>query len=390
MLSLVVFSFMSFLAMGIPLAVIPTYLHDQLGYSTSIAGAVIGVQYVATLVFRPLAVRLTDERGARSALLIGMLGCLASGALLTLVAWLQVWPAVSLATLVASRLLLGFTQSLVGIAAISWGLNILGAGSTARMVSWNGAAAYAGMGLGAPLGMALDRLAGLEMLGALTMLLAGTGLYLAWRRVPAPLNPGNRLPFGAVLGKVAPLGASLALANIGYGTLSAFVVLYYNARGWDGAAWCLTAFATSFVGVRLLLPNLVNRRGGYPVAFGCLIVETCGLLLLWLADSPAVALLGSLMTGSGLALLYPALAVGVVARVSVANRSSALSVLAMFFDLSLGLAGALMGALATWIGLKNIFLASAFMSLASLLITVALLLQTRRARASADPDEPAA
>ncbi|HBM09023.1 MAG TPA: MFS transporter, partial [Pseudomonas sp.] len=150
---------------------------------------------------------------------------------------------------------------------------------------------------------------------------------------------------------------------------------------WDGAAWCLTAFAFAFIGTRLLCPNLINRVGGYSVAMVCLVVEIFGLLLLWLAEAPSFALAGSALTGCGLSLLYPALGVGVVSRVGTANRSSGLSVFAMFFDLSLGLSGAIMGVLAAYIGMQSIFLGAAVVAVGALGIVWLLLRQERATQA---------
>ncbi|WP_120992984.1 MFS transporter [Stutzerimonas urumqiensis] len=367
-LSLVIFNFISFISIGIPLAVLPGYVHESLAFSATVAGIVIGVQYLVTLLCRPLAGRLADELGARKTVMIGMLSCAASGVLLFIAAWLTAWPVASLVILLVSRVLLGFTQSLIGISAISWGLNTLGAAHTPRIISWNGIAAYGGVGVGAPLGVLLADTLGFWSLGALTLLLSLTGYYLASRKGPAPLNPGKRLPFGQVLWKVMPHGLSLALGTMGYGTLSAFIALYYAARGWDGAAWCLTTYACTFIGTRLLFPNLINRVGGYPVAIACLAVETLGLALLWAANTPTVTLVGAALTGCGLSLLYPALGVGVVSRVGGTNGSAGLSVFAMFFDLALGLAGAIMGVLATWAGLRSVFLAALLMAIGGLLI----------------------
>ncbi len=377
-LSLVVFSFISFISIGIPLASLPGYIHESLGFSTVVAGAVIGVQYLITLFCRPLAGRLVDERGARKALLVGMTCGLFSGVLLLAAVLLEPWPSLSLGVMLASRLVLGCAQSLIGISAISWGISRLGPQSTAQMISWNGIAAYGGVGIGAPLGVFMAQTLGMWSLGAVTMLLATTGLALAWRRGEAPLNPGERLPFGKVLWNVAPPGFSLAFATVGYGTLTAFIALYYTARGWDGAAWCLSTFAFAFIGTRLLSRDLVNRLGGYRVALACLVVEILGLLLLWLAETPGGALAGSALTGCGLSLLYPALGVAVVARVGEANRSSGLSVFAMFFDLALGLSGLVMGVLASWIGLQKVFLGAALVAVGSLGIVWVLRVQERR------------
>ena len=377
-LSLVIFSFISFISIGIPLASLPGYIHQDLGFSTVVAGGVIGGQYLATLLCRPLAGRLVDERGARRALLVGMACSLLSGLMLLVAVLLASWPLFSLGLMLLSRLVLGCAQSLIGISAISWGIARLGSQSTARMISWNGIAAYGGVGIGAPLGVLLLQVLGIWSLGSMTMLLAVIGLALAWRRGDEALNPGERLPFGKVLWRVAPPGFSLAFATVGYGTLTAFIALYYDARGWEGAAWCLSVFACAFIGTRLLFPSLVNRMGGYRVALGCLGVEIVGLMMLWLADTPEGALLGAALTGCGLSLLYPALGVAVVARVGAASRSSGLSAFAMFFDLALGLSGLFMGVLAGWVGLQHVFLVAALVAVGSLAIVWGLRLQQGR------------
>lgn len=384
-LSLVIFSFISFVCIGIPLAALPGYVHGELGFSTTVAGIVIGIQYLATLLCRPWSGTIGDTLGAKKTVVLGMLICMASGALLMLSAWLQEWTLASLLVMLVSRILLGFTQSLIGISAISWGITQLGAQNTARMISWNGIAAYGGVGIGAPLGVLLAGQLGLWSLGALTLILSAGGLYLAMRKEAAPIIRGERMPFRQVLWKVTPHGFSLMLGTIGYGTLSAFIALYYAARGWEGAAWCLTAYACAFIGTRMLFPNIINRLGGYCVAIACLAVEACGLLLLWLADSSLLAMIGSAMAGAGLALLYPALGVEAIKRINEASRSAALSTFAMFFDLAIGLAGPVMGVLATWLEIRHIFLLASVCGVGGLLVAAALLIRQRRAEAQPRP-----
>jgi MFS family permease len=80
----VFFTFLCYLTIGIPLAVLPGYVHDDLGYSAILAGAAISVQYLATLASRPLAGRSADTLGPKRTVSIGLLGCGASGVLLLL------------------------------------------------------------------------------------------------------------------------------------------------------------------------------------------------------------------------------------------------------------------------------------------------------------------
>jgi hypothetical protein len=52
-LSIVFYTFIAFLCIGLPIAVLPSYVHDQLGFSAVVAGLTIGLQYLATLLSRP-------------------------------------------------------------------------------------------------------------------------------------------------------------------------------------------------------------------------------------------------------------------------------------------------------------------------------------------------
>ena len=58
--SVVIFNFASYLTIGLPLAVLPGYVHDVMGFSAFWAGLVISLQYFATLLSRPHAGRYAD------------------------------------------------------------------------------------------------------------------------------------------------------------------------------------------------------------------------------------------------------------------------------------------------------------------------------------------
>ncbi|HAL2626430.1 TPA: hypothetical protein H5140_003434 [Escherichia coli] len=64
--SIVMFNFASYLTIGLPLAVLPGYVHDVMGFSAFWAGLVISLQYFATLLSRPHAGRYADLLGPKS------------------------------------------------------------------------------------------------------------------------------------------------------------------------------------------------------------------------------------------------------------------------------------------------------------------------------------
>ncbi len=83
--SIVMFNFASYLTIGLPLAVLPGYVHDVMGFSAFWAGLVISLQYFATLLSRPHAGRYADLLGPKDCrlrfmrLLLSGLGYLTAG-----------------------------------------------------------------------------------------------------------------------------------------------------------------------------------------------------------------------------------------------------------------------------------------------------------------------
>lgn len=376
-MSIVLFTFIGYLNIGIPLAVLPGYVHNHLGYGTVIAGLVISVQYLATLLSRPYASRIIDNLGSKRAVMYGLAGCGLSGVFMLLSSWLSAMPALSLASLLLGRLVLGSAESLVGSGSIGWGIGRVGAHNTAKVISWNGIASYGAIAIGAPLGVLMVNHWGMWSMGASIIALAVLGLLLAWPKLAAPIVSGVRLPFLHVLGRVLPHGTGLALGSIGFGTIATFITLYYATQQWENAVLCLSLFGASFIGARLMFGNLINRIGGFRVAIACLSVETVGLLLLWLAPNPQLALAGAALSGFGFSLVFPALGVEAVNLVPASSRGAAVGAYSLFIDLSLGITGPLVGAVAAGFGFASIFLFAALAAFSGLMLSVYLYRQAR-------------
>jgi MFS family permease len=378
-LGFVYFTFICYLSIGLPLAVLPTYVHYRMGYSATIAGLVISIQYIATLASRPWAGRISDRAGAKVSVLWGMGACAVSGALLMAAAALHAIPWLCLATLVASRLFLGVGESLGSTGSTLWGITSAGSEHTAKVISFNGISTYGAMALGAPLGVVIEGLWrdpqwGLGAIGMVTVLIGAVSLALAHRKSPVHVTGGEHLPFSRVLGRVAPHGMGLALGGVGYSVLATFITLFYASRHWNGAALCLTAFGGAFIVARLLFIRAIDRFGGFPVGIVCLAVESVGMILLWQAWAPWMAFLGAAFAGFGFSLVFPAIGVEAVKRVTASNRGTALGVYTAFADVSFFLTGPLAGAVIGVYGYASAFL----FGLVSVLIALGIMIVLRR------------
>lgn len=376
--SIVFYTFVAFLCIGLPIAVLPGYVHDQLGFSALIAGLAIASQYLATLLSRPFAGRATDSLGSKRAIVYGLIGIVISGALTLLATLLESSPVASLSILIVARLFLGVAQGLIGVGTISWCIAKVGSDHTARSISWNGIASYGAIAIGAPLGVVVIDQVGFNSLGIALMVMAALSLWVIRNKPSVPVVAGERLPYWSVFGRIAPYGLGLTLSSIGYGTLTTFITLFYFSRGWEGAAYCLSVFGVCFILARLVFIGAINRLGGFNAAITCMAVETCGLVMLWLAPNTGFALAGAGLTGLGLSLVYPALGVEAIKNVPTSSRGAGLSAYAVFFDLALAVAGPVMGAIASGQGYDWIFFYASLLSVCALLLTVWL---SRRSRA---------
>jgi MFS family permease len=371
-LSFVYFTFICYLSIGLPLAVLPPYVHLRMGYSAVLAGLVISVQYIATLASRPWAGRISDRAGAKVSVLWGMGACTASGAALVAAAAVHQIHWLSFTALILSRLILGIGESLGSTGSTLWGITSAGKESTAKVISYNGISTYGAMALGAPLGVILDAQWGLASIGLLTILVGGISLFLAYRKPRVPVVHGEHLPFSQVVGRVAPHGMGLALGGICYSVLATFITLFYASRNWSGAALCLTAFGVAFIVARLLFIQTINRFGGFQVAMVCLSVESLGLFLLWQSQSPWMALAGAAMGGFGFSLVFPSIGVEAVKRVTEQNRGTALGVYTAFSDVSFFLTGPVAGAVIGMYGYASVFLFALISVLSALGIVIVL------------------
>lgn len=372
-LSIVIFTFVCYLTIGLPLAVLPGFVHNHLGYGSVLAGLVISAQYFATLVSRPHAGRYADLLGPKKVVLFGLSCCGISGLFCGLAFWLDSQPLLSVLMLLVGRLFLGVGESFASTGSTLWGMGVVGSIHTARVISWNGVATYGAMAIGAPLGVYLNMRWGLAGIAWLICLAVVLALVLACRKAAVSVVTGKRIAFRAVLGKIWLYGLGLGFGTVGFGVIATFITLFYADKGWGGAAFSLTLFGAAFVGIRLLFSNSIDRHGGLKVTLVSFLIEIVGLLLIWGADAAWMVQLGAFLAGAGFSLVFPALGVEAVKQVEPQNQGTALGTYSAFLDLGLGVTGPLAGLAIGQFGIPAIYLGAALMVVFGVLLTLRLL-----------------
>ena len=364
--------FVVFLVTGAALPVLPLHVHETLGLGTFAVGLVAGSQFAAALISRVYAGGFSDSRGPKRALTAGLLLAAASGLVYLVSLRLLASPVTSAFVLAVGRAVLGAGESFVITAAQSWGMALVGPRRAGRAISWLGTALYAALAVGAPLGSAIDAAAGFRGIALATILVPALALVLI---LPLSAVPGRpRMPgaFGKVVRAVTLPGIGLAFASLGFGAMTAFVVLLFVDRGWEPAWLAFTIFAIAFIAARLLLGGLADRIGGARVAMVFVVIQAAGLALLWAAPWATLGFIGAALTGFGYSLVYPGLGVEAVRRAPPEGRGLAIGVYTAFLDVALGLLTPALGLLAQVAGLGSVFLASALLALSALPIAARL------------------
>ncbi|MFC0517915.1 MFS transporter [Mucilaginibacter angelicae] len=367
------FTFMGYFTIGLSLGVLPVFIHNQLGYSAMVAGVVISLQYLSTFLFRGYAGNIIDKKGPKPAVITGMIGFTLSGLFLCAAFLLKEHREICLLLLALTRLITGFGEGLIGASPINWAINAVGEENTAKAISYNGVASYGALAVGAPIGILLDNSYGLAGMGVVVFIIGLIG-YLYAKRKEGLRNestePGKS--FLSVLKTVAPYGIGLMLGGLGFGAISTFITLYYAYLNWTNAVLCLSVFSVFFILGRLIFAGAIDNYGGLKTGITCLAVESVGLMILWFAHMPEIALIGAGITGLGFSLVFPALGVEAVKLVPGSNKGAALGAYGLFMDISLGLTGPLIGGVASHFGMLYLFPFSMGMVLLGFILCLAI------------------
>ena len=383
-LAAAIFNLVCFINIGMPLATIPVFVHRQLGYNSIIAGIAVSAAYLATFISRPGAGQWLDTKGAKSAVIIG-LGISACGGLLTILALLFIHqPLMALIIILLGRFCMGISESWASTGVNVWNIGRVGIENATHVISWNGVTTYGGMAIGAPLGVYLASqpigfIGGLSGFSILTVILASASMLLA-STYPAiiPVPTAKRLPFTKVFKRISAYGCCLGLSTIGFGSIQTFIALYFISNHWTGSAIALTIFGVSFAMIRFIFKNSLLKYGGYIVSIISLITETVGLLLLATQTSIIGAYIGAALTGCGFSLIYPALGVIAISKVSSENKGAALASFSLFLDMALFISGPLLGLIQSHLGYDYLYLSASFFAFCSVLLTYGLYYQNKK------------
>ncbi|WP_407175100.1 MFS transporter [Bradyrhizobium sp. STM 3562] len=347
--------------------VMPSYAHDRLGADAVTAGMAVTIGSLATMVARPLAGRLADQRGGR--------GVVMAGSILGLAGGLGHLVATGLPELILARLALGAGEGALFTASIGWVLARAEPSRRGRIAGHFGLSMWTGLAAGPVLGAAILAVGSYRSVWiAASTFPALASVLVAWTRHSDRASLAGASIRRAFLPKAAWIpGASNVFASIGYGVIAAFLVPRFEALHLIGKDLALAAFGIAFMITRFVGSPSVDRFGARRVILAAFLVEAAGLAGLYAAHTAWPAFTFTMLTGAGLSMLYPCLASLVTEAADPRERSAALGAVTSAWDLGLAVGGPLGGLVAGTANAGPFALGAA----AALLATMPLLLRPK-------------
>lgn len=365
--------FISYLAVATPLPLISVFVKSSLQLSNAFAGLAVGISFLSTLLTRNLAGRFTDASGGKRSFHLGLI-LYSIASLICLVAFYFSAFKGSYLILILGRLLLGVGESFTMVGVLSWNISLIGPKRSGIVFSLVGASIYGAYALGGPMGIMLLNKFGfcglilcvipLPLLG-----LAMTTLILDDWTAPEKIVKSS---FLSILSKIWKLGLIVGLQIVGFAALAAFISLFFTSQGWDNAGLGLSFFGGGFILIRLVGGSLPDRLGGKLVVLVSLAIEALGQGFLWLAPSANLALLGAFLTGVGSSLVFPAMGVELIKRVSPELKGTALGGFSIFSDLAYAFTAPIAGLFADYFGYSVVFLLGLIMASLGILLALSL------------------
>jgi MFS family permease len=372
--------FCCLLSVGASLATVPFFVLDRLHGGNLEVGVAVAAISVAAVITRPVAGRIGDRHGYKAVMLTGTVICV--------LASLGYYGAGNIGLLVAVRIVHGAGEGTVYTGGAAWLVSLCPTERRGRIVGLYGIYMWLGITLGTLIGTVALRVIGFSAVWGLCALVSALGFAsVAGKKAPphraAAGVRGSLLPAAAVLP-----GIALSLAGFGYAALAAFVSLYMLSRGVANGIAAFDAFGFTYIGVRLFIGNVPDRLGPRQVAFWSALVEAAGLIVVALAANLAEVIIGGLIIGAGLSLLFPSLALIVINRTPRSQQGAALGAITSFWDIGIAVGAPLAGLVAALSGYRDIYFVMAVCAVLSAVLSAPAMLRRRTVAAAPAGGEP--
>ncbi|MEM6256525.1 MAG: MFS transporter [Cyanobacteria bacterium P01_D01_bin.156] len=369
------------------LPVLPLFI-EQFGATGQQIGFVMASFAIGLLTMRPVMARMTDERGRKPVLLIGLLAIAIAPLLYWLVPFFPVyiwqvtvgdyrWRIESVIVLMMLfRAFHGLSIAAFATAYSALVADLAPPSQRGELIGYMSLVNPIGMAVGPALGGYLQGASGFFQVFILMAILGAVGVVCAVTITePARETPksSRQDAFWSLLWMPAVRIPALMLMLVGlaFGGLATFVPLYARESNLAiNIGFIYTASAICSFVIRLLVGKASDRYGRGPFITLGLVFYSLSMVALWLARGELAVLIAAAMQGMGGGMLIPMVAALMADRSKPAERGLMFGLCLTGFDIGIALAGPVMGQIADLTSYRDIFGFAALMTTIGLVLFV--------------------
>ncbi|HQX62515.1 MAG TPA: MFS transporter [Thermomicrobiales bacterium] len=354
-------------------AVLPLYVRDDLGGSTTAVGLIVGVFSIAALLPRLFIGREIDRTGAKRFLLVG--------AGLFLLAGILYMFANTVPLVLGVRAVHGLGMACFHTASFAFIAQISPPSRRGEAMGIWGLMSTFATAISPYLGLLIRDATGMTTLFAIAAGGAAAALVLlTFVTDPGPdENVSSASRGGLFEPSVMPAAVLILLSNLVYGAIAAFIIVYAEDRDIANSGLYFTVFAVAVLASRVFGGRLADRLSRLAVVLPTFVLTILAMGTLALTSSLALLLLTGVLFGLAFGAGQPALNAFAVDLVEPARRGAGMATFTSFFEAGIGMGAIGMGAVAGITGYSMMFALTAIFPIIALVYGFAVARPAERA-----------
>jgi len=348
----------------------PFYIHS-IGGDDASAGLATGIFSVSSVLLRPIAGWILDNKGRRLILLAGMIG--------VIIFPLSYAACTMLFLVFALRLMHGVFWACTTTSTMTIVSDMIPRKRFAEGMGYFGTTSSLAVAFAPSIGLLTMELYGFSHMFILSSVMVFFAFLVAlWLPVkPLPADkPKKDLSHSmkTLINKNAiPASFSLLIFLFPYGAITTFIAIFADTNGLPSGGIFFAIMALTTAASRLVIGKIVDQKGEAGIVYACTILMFVGLWSLAFLPTTAMYCLAALCIGASFGCMTPALQAVAMRIAPPEERGSASSTFLCAFDVGIGIGGIVSGFLARQFGYQTMFfLMSAFLivSIATYLLWV--------------------
>jgi len=356
-----------FIGFQMLLPVLPVYSVKLGGASTS-AGLVIGVFTFSSVVMRPVAGLLLDQKGRKGIFFYGLM--------VIMICTLAYQWVPGVLSLLALRFIHGFGWGAAGTATGTIASDLIPKKRFAEGIGYFALTGTAAMAIAPAVGLAL-----MHGYGFRTVFNVSVAAVIAAFVIAVPIKLQKTKPQAAgeskgLIEKSAVIPSLVMLfITMSYGAIVSFIALYAQERQVQNIGLFFTIYAIALLVSRPFFGRIADRKGHVFAVMPGILGILGAMAILYFAHALSVFLIAGFIYGLGFGAAQPALQAMAVRNVAAERRGTANATFFLGFDLGIGLGSIVWGMVAEAAGYRPVYV----WAMVPVVAAMALYLRNRKA-----------